>query len=73
MMQVLDFAYHHVGTNDEFISALPIAGIDGTLKHRMYNIARKVRAKTGTMAGSGWTYKELEDKIATLLTQYQRS
>lgn len=102
MMQVLDFAYHHIGTNYEFISALPIAGIDGTLKHRMYNIARKVRAKTGTMAGagvvslagyaiggnkepiafvimvngrrgSGWTYKELEDKIATLLTQYQRS
>lgn len=101
MMQVLDFAYHHIGTNYEFISALPIAGIDGTLKHRMYNIARKVRAKTGTMAGagvvslagyaiggnkepiafvimvngrrgSGWTYKELEDKIATLLTQYQR-
>jgi D-alanyl-D-alanine carboxypeptidase/D-alanyl-D-alanine-endopeptidase (penicillin-binding protein 4) len=102
MMQVLDFAYHHIGTNYEFISALPIAGIDGTLKHRMYNIARKVRAKTGTMAGagvvslagyaiggnkepiafvimvngrrgSGWTYKELEDKIATLLTQYQRN
>lgn len=102
MMRVLDFAYHHVGTNYEFISALPIAGVDGTLKHRMYNIARKVRAKTGTMAGagvvslagyaiggnqepiafvimvngrrgSGWTYKELEDKIATLLTQYQRS
>ncbi len=102
MMQVLDFAYHHIGTNYEFISALPIAGIDGTLKHRMYNIARKVRAKTGTMSdagvvslagyaiggnkepiafvimvnghrGSGWTYKELEDKIATLLTQYQRS
>ncbi len=102
MMQVLDFAYHHIGTNYEFISALPIAGIDGTLKHRMYNIARKVRAKTGTMPGagvvslagyaiggnkepiafvimvngrkgSGWTYKELEDKIATLLTQYQRA
>ena len=99
MMQVLDFAYHHIGTNYEFISALPIAGIDGTLKHRMYNIARKVRAKTGTMKGvvslagyamggsrepiafviminghrgSGWTYKELEDKIATLLTEYQR-
>jgi len=101
MMQVLDFAYHHMATNYEFISALPIAGIDGTLKHRMYNIARKVRAKTGTMTGigvvslagyaissnrepiafvimvnghrgSGWIYRELEDKIATLLTQYER-
>jgi D-alanyl-D-alanine carboxypeptidase/D-alanyl-D-alanine-endopeptidase (penicillin-binding protein 4) len=51
MMQVLDFAYHHSPTSYEFISALPIAGVDGTLKHRMYNIARKVRAKTGTISG----------------------
>jgi D-alanyl-D-alanine carboxypeptidase/D-alanyl-D-alanine-endopeptidase (penicillin-binding protein 4) len=50
MMQVLDYAYHH-STHDDFISALPIAGVDGTLKHRMYNIARKVRAKTGTISG----------------------
>lgn len=51
MMQVLDFAYHHAETNEAFIAALPIAGIDGTLKHRMGNIARKVRAKTGTISG----------------------
>src|SRR5262249_31002082 len=51
MMQVLNFAYHHDLTSDPFISALPIAGIDGTLKHRMGNIARKVRAKTGTISG----------------------
>lgn len=51
MMQVLDFAYHDNTTNYYFISALPIAGIDGTLKHRMKNIAWKVRAKTGTMSG----------------------
>lgn len=51
MMQVLNFAYHHYGTSYEFISALPIAGVDGTLKHRMYNISRKVRAKTGTISG----------------------
>jgi len=51
MMQVLDFAYHNYGTSYEFISSLPIAGVDGTLKHRMYNIARKVRAKTGTISG----------------------
>lgn len=99
MMQVLDFAYHHTGTNNDFFSSLPVAGIDGTLKHRMYNIARKARAKTGTMHGvislagytasnakepiafviiingnrnSGWAYRELEDKIVTLITQYQR-
>ena len=51
MMQVLDFAYHNYPTSYEFISALPIAGVDGTLKHRMGNIARKVRAKTGTISG----------------------
>ncbi len=51
MMQVLDFAYHHEGTREEFVSALPIAGVDGTLKHRMGNIARKIRAKTGTISG----------------------
>jgi len=51
MMQVLNFAYHHEATSDAFISALPIAGVDGTLKHRMGNIARKVRAKTGTISG----------------------
>lgn len=98
MMQVLDFAYHHY-TSYEFISALPIAGVDGTLKNRMGNVARKVRAKTGTISGvaslagyavsqdketlafvimingnkgMGWSYKSLEDKIATALTRYKR-
>lgn len=51
IMQVLDFAYHNDDTNNEFISALPIAGVDGTLKNRLQHIARKVRAKTGTMHG----------------------
>lgn len=51
MMQVLDYAFHNTATNYDFISALPIAGIDGTLKHRMKNIAWKVRAKTGSMSG----------------------
>lgn len=51
MMQVLNFAYHHYPTSYEFISSLPIAGVDGTLKYRMGNIARKVRAKTGTISG----------------------
>jgi len=51
MMQVLDFAFHHAPTNGAFITALQIAGVDGTLKHRMGNIARRVRAKTGTISG----------------------
>jgi len=97
MMQVLDYAFHHYGTSYEFISSLPISGIDGTLKYRMSNITRKVRAKTGSMKGvislagyamnankeplafvimingngGGWQYKELEDKIATVLTRYR--
>ncbi len=51
MMTVLNFAYHHAPTSYPFISALPIAGVDGTLKHRLYNVARRVRAKTGTISG----------------------
>lgn len=51
MMQLLDFAFHHSATNYSFISSLPIAGVDGTLKRRMRNIAWRVRAKTGTMSG----------------------
>lgn len=50
LMQVLEFAYRHP-TRDHFISALPVAGVDGTLKHRMGNIMRRVRAKTGTISG----------------------
>ncbi len=53
LIQVLDFAFHDNRTHDAFISALPIAGIDGTLKHRLGNLTRKVHAKTGTMAASG--------------------
>ncbi len=51
MMQVLDYAFHNYAINYEFISALPIAGVDGTLKGRLQNAAWKVRAKTGTIAG----------------------
>lgn len=50
-MQVLQFAYSNRKTSEYFISALPIAGVDGTLKGRMRNITRKVRAKTGTISG----------------------
>ncbi len=53
MIQVLDYAYHNYATNYEFISALPIAGIDGTLKYRLKNVARKIRAKTGTKSKEG--------------------
>lgn len=53
LMRVLEYAYHNEATNYQFISALPIAGVDGTLKYRLSNLAHRVRAKTGTMAHSG--------------------
>jgi D-alanyl-D-alanine carboxypeptidase/D-alanyl-D-alanine-endopeptidase (penicillin-binding protein 4) len=53
MMQVLDFAYHNYANSYEFISGLPIAGRDGTLKNRLHNVYNRVRAKTGTLAESG--------------------
>lgn len=52
-IQVLDYSYHNYSTNYEFVSALPIAGVDGTLKNRLSNVRWKVRAKTGTMAKTG--------------------
>jgi D-alanyl-D-alanine carboxypeptidase/D-alanyl-D-alanine-endopeptidase (penicillin-binding protein 4) len=71
MMQVLNFAYHHNATSDAFISALPIAGVDGTLKHRMGNIARKVRAKTGTISGvvtlAGYTVSAEKEPLAFVI------
>lgn len=71
MMQVLDFAYHHYPTSYDFISALPVAGVDGTLKHRMYNIARKVRAKTGTISGvvslTGYTVSADKEPLAFVI------
>ncbi len=53
MIQVLDYAFHNDATSYEFISALPIAGVDGTLKYRLKNVAWKVRAKTGTKSKEG--------------------
>jgi D-alanyl-D-alanine carboxypeptidase/D-alanyl-D-alanine-endopeptidase (penicillin-binding protein 4) len=51
MLKVLEFAFHNHATNYDFMSALPVAGVDGTLKRRMHNIAWRVRAKTGTLQG----------------------
>lgn len=34
-----------------FLKTLPIAGIDGTLKYRMADLAPHVKAKTGTLSG----------------------
>lgn len=71
MMKVLDFAFHHYPTSYEFVSALPIAGVDGTLKHRLGNVARKVRAKTGTISGvvslAGYTQSADKEPLAFVI------
>lgn len=51
MMQVLEYAFRQDRIREPFVNGLPIAGIDGTLKHRMGHLGRRVRAKTGTIAG----------------------
>jgi D-alanyl-D-alanine carboxypeptidase/D-alanyl-D-alanine-endopeptidase (penicillin-binding protein 4) len=67
MAAMLRAAYHSRWA-PEFISSLPLAGIDGTLRSRMQNTAQgSVRLKTGRLdgvtavagyvgAGSGKTY-----------------
>lgn len=52
-IKILEYAYKDFSIYPEYISALPISGIDGTLKDRMKGdrCERKVRAKTGTMSG----------------------
>jgi D-alanyl-D-alanine carboxypeptidase/D-alanyl-D-alanine-endopeptidase (penicillin-binding protein 4) len=71
MMQVLDFAFHHAATSSDFVASLPIAGVDGTLKHRMTNIIRKVRAKTGTISGvaslAGYTISAEKEPLAFVI------
>lgn len=70
MMQVLDFAYHHASST-AFLSALPIAGVDGTLKHRLGHLVRRVRAKTGTISGvtslAGYVYGLENEPLAFVI------
>lgn len=53
ILQVLKSAYHNPMLAANFIPALPVSGINGTLKRRMNDVhmAGKVKAKTGTMKG----------------------
>jgi D-alanyl-D-alanine carboxypeptidase/D-alanyl-D-alanine-endopeptidase (penicillin-binding protein 4) len=60
LSHILNYDYHNFSINPEFIVALPIAGVDGTLHKHHYtdhpgiyavnpDIVGKLRAKTGTM------------------------
>lgn len=53
LVSVLNFAAQDQTYSPEFIAALPIAGLDGTLKNRMKNSPAQgeVRAKTGLLNG----------------------
>lgn len=53
LTHLLKYAWHHPQIYRPLYESLPIAGVDGTLKHRMKGTAayRRVRAKTGTVTG----------------------
>lgn len=71
LLRVLEFTFHNTTTNYPFISSLPIAGVDGTLKRRLKNIAWKVRAKTGTMQGvvslAGYAMTQDKEPVAFVI------
>ena len=53
LTRLLVYMYHNFELMPEYLSSLPIGGVDGTLKNRMQGMyAEKVlRAKTGTLSG----------------------
>ena len=53
LLEYLKYAYYHSEIFQPFYESLPIAGVDGTLEHRMRKTKayRNVHAKTGTVTG----------------------
>lgn len=53
LAKLLNFSYHNKTIRDPFIAALPIAGIDGTMKYRLYDQrkGKGIHMKTGSMTG----------------------
>ncbi len=51
LVKLLQIYHSHFSSSYEFISSLPIAGQDGTLKNRMKSAKGQVRAKSGQLDG----------------------
>ena len=53
LTNLLVYMYHNFEWMPEFMTSLPIAGVDGTLKNRMQGMSaeKTLRAKTGTLSG----------------------
>ena len=53
LMECLKYAYYHPNVFYSFYNALPITGVDGTLRNRMrFSSAHgNIRAKTGSVTG----------------------
>lgn len=49
MIHALTGVYRNKSLRKYFVDALPYAGVDGTLEHRMRNLKNRVYAKTGNM------------------------
>jgi serine-type D-Ala-D-Ala carboxypeptidase/endopeptidase (penicillin-binding protein 4) len=74
-VEFLSWMHQQFSFGSEFISSLPISGIDGTLSNRMTTaeMKGKVRAKTGTMTGisslSGYLTTKDSEPIAFSILQ----
>ena len=53
LTKLLVYMYQNFELMPEYLASLPIAGVDGTLSHRMQGVSaeRVLRAKTGTLSG----------------------
>jgi D-alanyl-D-alanine carboxypeptidase/D-alanyl-D-alanine-endopeptidase (penicillin-binding protein 4) len=69
IVKVLGSAYKDFSSYPEFVDALPVAGVDGTLKDRLKNtpLSGFIRAKTGNMAGVSCVSGYMETKKRHML------
>ncbi|OYD17318.1 D-alanyl-D-alanine carboxypeptidase/D-alanyl-D-alanine-endopeptidase [candidate division WOR-3 bacterium JGI_Cruoil_03_44_89] len=70
IVTLLVFMYQNFAYQPEYLTSLPVSGIDGTLRKRMNEprVSRRVRAKTGTLSGtsclSGYASTKRGDVLA---------